>query len=68
MQPQIAFVERRDGNAAARVYATQTLSAYRGAAQFRDGSGKRHVAHDLVYRRFFVAAICEIREYLQRVP
>ena len=66
MRQQIAVVERRDGNAAAREYAAQTLCAYRGAAQFRDGGGKRHFAHDLVYRRFFVAAICEIREYLRR--
>lgn len=66
MQQQIAIVERRDGNAAAREYAAQTLHAYRSAAQFRDGASKRHFAHDLIYRRFFVAAICEIREYLRR--
>ena len=29
---------------------------------------KRHFAQDLVYRRFFVAAICEIREFAVRSP
>ena len=66
MRQQIAIVERRDGNAAARDYAARTLRAYRGAAQFRDGAGRRHFAHDPNFRRFFVAAICELREHLRR--
>ena len=66
MREQIAIVERCDGNAAAREYAARTLRAYRGAAQFRDGDGRKHFAHDRNFRRFFVAAICELREYLRR--
>src|SRR5688500_18927348 len=65
MRQQIAIVEQRDGSAAARTYAAQTLRVYRGAAQFRDAAGRRHFAHDHVYRRFFVTAICEIRNYLR---
>ena len=70
MQQQIALVERRDGHLAAREYATRTLRAYRGAARFRDGSGRRHFAHEPIFRRFFVAAICELRTYLRgaRLP
>ena len=64
MRQQIGVVERRDGVAAAHEYATRTLRAYRGAAQFRDGVGKRHFAHEPRFRRFFVAGICEIRKYL----
>ena len=66
MQQQIAVVEQRDGSAAAREYAERTLRAYRGAARFRDGAGRRHFAHDPVYRRFFVVSICEIRDFLRR--
>lgn len=65
MRQQIAFVEQRDGIAAARNYASQTLRTYRSAARFRDDARQRHFAHDRVYRRFFVAAICEIRNYLR---
>lgn len=65
MKSQIAIVARRDGVAAAREYAVQTLRVYRSAAQFRDAAGRRHFAHDGVYRKSFVAAICEIREYLR---
>ena len=64
MKSQIAIVARRDGVAAAREYAVQTLRVYRSAARFRDAAGRRHFAHDGIYRRFFVAAMCEIREYL----
>lgn len=66
MRQQIAIVERRDGNAAAREYAARTLRAYRGAAHFRGGDGRQHFAHDHNFRRFFVAGICELREYLRR--
>jgi hypothetical protein len=66
MQSQIAVVERRNGHAAARDYAVRTLRAYRSAARFRDGVGRRHFAHDAVYRRVFVRAMCEIRHYLRR--
>jgi len=66
MQQQIAVVEQRDGNAAARQYAERTLRAYRGAARFRDGAGRRHFAHDSVFRRFFVVSICQLRTYLRR--
>jgi len=65
MRQQIAIVDQRDGRAAAREYAAQTLRVYRGAAQFRDATGRRHFAHDHVYRRSFVTAICEIRDYLR---
>lgn len=65
MRQQIAFVEKRDGSSAAHQYALQTLRAYRSAAQFRNDANQRHFAHDRIYRRFFVVAICEIRDYLQ---
>ena len=66
MRQQIAIVEQRGGNAAAREYAARTLRAYRGAAQLRHGDGRRHFAHDRTFRQSFVAGICEIREYLRR--
>lgn len=65
MRQQIAFVEKRDGSSAAHQYVLQTLRAYRGAAQFRNDANQRHFAHDRLYRRFFVVAICEIRDYLR---
>jgi hypothetical protein len=65
MREQIAVVDRRDGTAAARAYAAQTLKVYRSVAQFRDAFGRRHFAHDNVYRRSYVLAICELREYLR---
>jgi hypothetical protein len=68
MQQQIAIVERRDGNAAAQDDAARTLRAYRGAARFRDGTGRRHFADDPLFRRFFAASICEIRAYLRGRP
>ena len=66
MRQQIAVVERRNGTAAAHEYAAHTLHAYRGAAHFRNGAGRRHFAHDPIFRRHFVVAICELREYLRR--
>lgn len=65
MKHQIALVARRDGPEAARAYAVQTLNAYRGAAHFRDVHGRRHFAHDPLYRARFVKALCEIRTYLR---
>lgn len=65
VRSQISIVARRDGVAAAREYAVQTLRVYRSAAQFRDATGRRHFAHDGAYRKSFVAAICAIREYLR---
>ncbi len=65
MKRQIEVVAARDGKSAAHEYALQTLRAYRNAAQTRDAMGRRHFAHDAVYRQSFVSAICEIREYLR---
>jgi hypothetical protein len=65
MREQITVVDRRDGHAAARKYAVQTLRVYRSVAQFRDAFGRRHFAHDNIYRRSYVLAICEIRKYLR---
>lgn len=65
MKQQIAAVAARDGRSAAHEYAVQTLRAYRNAAQTRDAMGRRHFAHDAVYRKSFVNAICEIRAYLR---
>lgn len=65
MKQQIAAVAARDGRSAAHEYAIQTLRAYRNAAQTRDAMGRRHFAHDSIYRKSFVNAICEIRAYLR---
>ena len=65
MRQQIAVVDERDGHNAALAYAAQTLRVYRSVAQFRDAFGRRHFAHDSVYRRSYVLAICELREYLR---
>lgn len=65
MRYQIDQVASRDGSDAALAYAQQTLRAYRSAARVRDAAGRRHFAHDALYRRFFVNGICEIRDYLR---
>jgi hypothetical protein len=64
VQEQIEVVARRDGEAAARQYAEQTLRQYRSAAK-PQADGGQHFAHVMPFRPHFVKSIIELRHYLR---
>jgi plasmid stabilization system protein ParE len=61
---QIEWVVRRDGEAAARQYAEQTLRQYRAAAKPQP-DGRQHFAHVMPFRPHFVRSIVLLRQYLR---
>lgn len=60
MQQQIAFVEQRDGCAAALQYAQTALKLYRQAAK-----NQKHYAHSTTMVSAYAQGIREIRAYLR---
>lgn len=61
---QIAFVEARDGKAAALVYAKQCIVAWRKVTK-RAADGRKQFAHDKIFREHFVLSILFARNYLR---
>lgn len=67
MKIQIETVRLRDGDAAARAYARQTLAIYRQCV-LRLPNKQKHFAHHLPFRPHFIAAMRYLRAYLHTTP
>lgn len=60
---RLAFVENRDGRAAALVFANQGIAQYASALRESDSGGNQYGA---AYRESLMASIQVYREYLQK--
>lgn len=63
---RIAFVETRDGVAAARDFCRQLLIMYSEALQRKGNYGRPNFARQPIYRKQYVESMLVARAYLRR--